>query len=234
MTQDTSFIVTQLEQVVKDRAQRLLSGLPDSFLKLLVGRKFAIAGNSLNSGVPRDIDLFPLDDQGLLIQEKDCPFEILASTANALTIDVEGQVVQTCNYFRPSVEELVYSFDFTHIQVGVLVLSSAPLTVLNAYFTPQWVIAQAQGDSKYTGTTDYPLSSLLRVQKYRHQGSLSRRTAIQATFHILNHILERGFHDYEDFKDQLDAVDLGIVPEEQKELKSYLLALFENLRTDVR
>ncbi|MEK0326875.1 MAG: hypothetical protein QQN63_14350, partial [Nitrosopumilus sp.] len=79
MTQDTSFIVTQLEQVVKDRAGYLVSGLPPSFLRLLVGRKFAIAGNSLNSGVVRDIDLFPLDDPaiGPLIQAKHCPFKIL-------------------------------------------------------------------------------------------------------------------------------------------------------------
>ena len=47
---------------------------------------------------------------------------------------------------------------------------------------------------------------------------------------ILGDIVERGFHDYQDFKDQLDAVDLGLLTEDFKQVDNAdLMKLFELL-----
>jgi chromosomal replication initiation ATPase DnaA len=37
---------------------------------------------------------------------------------------------------------------------------------------------------------------------------------------IVHDIIERGFKGYEDFKDQLDAIDLGMVPDDIEQLQT--------------
>ena len=56
---------------------------------------------------------------------------------------------------------------------------------------------------------------------------------LMETLKVLRDIVSRGFTDYEDFKDQLDAVDLGLLPEDIKQLDNdVLMDLFELLRKD--
>jgi hypothetical protein len=49
---------------------------------------------------------------------------------------------------------------------------------------------------------------------------------------ILYDIVDVGFKDYEDFKDQIDAVDLGLIDSPTAELQESLSELFQNLRKD--
>ena len=98
-----------------------------------------------------------------------------------------------------------------NIQVGVhLVCVSGGLHVKQVYFSKNWVSAQLTRSTWFVGS-EYPLSSLVRLMKYYARGNFERSTAISSVLAVVLAILKRGFKDYDDFKDQLDAVDLGYV-----------------------
>ena len=59
-------------------------------------------------------------------------------------------------------------------------------------------------------------------------------TYYTAVINILANIIQRGFKDYDDFKDQLDAVDLGLLEEDYKDAKEDFLKLFEMLNKSER
>lgn len=46
----------------------------------------------------------------------------------------------------------------------------------------------------------------------------------------MNDIIKRGVSDYQDFKDQLDAVDLGVAPEDFQGLESVIKELYVRLK----
>ncbi len=63
--------------------------------------------------------------------------------------------------------------------------------------------------------SEYPLSSLIRLVKYAKRGLYpARRDYLADMLRILTAVVERGYSDYEDFKDQLDAIDLNYEGEE--------------------
>jgi len=151
-----------------------------------------------------------------------------------MTFKVGEQIVQLCFYPQPTLKALVDSFDFAHIQVGVHIhigdvdgLSIA--TVSSVYHTEAWVTSHAMQTTWYTGS-EYPLSSLLRSIKYASRGDFAGKSYIPSAINILKGIIKRGFSGYEDFKDQLDAVDLGLI---EKDLEGCNISeLFELLRRD--
>ena len=59
--------------------------------------------------------------------------------------------------------------------------------------------------------SQYPLASLIRLNKYVKQGAFGGKAYIPSALNILMVVIERGFKSYDDYKDQLDAVDLGLV-----------------------
>lgn len=210
-----------------------------------------IAGNSLNATAicdVNDIDVYPAheDDWEYVsklvadLKEGDPLKErlVFSASANALTFETsDGITVQFCSYYKASLEDLVDSFDFAHIQVGAeLALVFGDVfdcfvdgTETVTYFTEAWTASRSLGTSEFVGS-EYPLSSLIRLAKYTERGWFGRGGFIAETIRILVAIIERGFTDYEDYKDQLDAVDLGLVPEELSELEfAELYRLFELL-----
>jgi hypothetical protein len=59
---------------------------------------------------------------------------------------------------------------------------------------------------------------------------LSRGAHIRAVISALAAVVKRGFSGYDDFKDQLDAIDLGLLPDEMSEVESApLLELYNRL-----
>lgn len=52
------------------------------------------------------------------------------------------------------------------------------------------------------------MSSLIRAHKYAERGWLSNSDYRRTVCEILNNIIVRGFHNYNDFKDQMLAIDL--------------------------
>jgi len=186
--------------------------------------EFFLGGGAVATRDMNDIDIYPAGDAAFTIPKG----VILASSKNATTIG-NAPPLQFCNYKRATLAQLVASFDFAHIQARAHVKDGA---ILSVEWTPAFVAANACRTSEFTGS-DYPLSSSIRLLKYNKRGELTRHHSIHSMLNIIREIVERGFKDYEDFKDQLDAVDLGLNPEElEGVVRSNVMRLFELLRKD--
>ena len=159
----------------------------------------------------------------------------MSSTKNATTlVGPEKRVLQLCNFVHPSLRELVESFDFSHIQVGVWFNLRGATRIESIYYSDNWLRFRALGDSQFEGSA-YPLSSLVRLFKYSSRREISQGRTLWSIFEILEAISSRGFEDYDDFKDQIDAVDLGLLPEDLENLNSETLSnLFNLLRRDTK
>lgn len=190
---------------------------------LLDNEKYMVAGGCFGVDTPNDYDIYPATGQRFdrkcireqaksLAKTRDC--SVVHESKNAITVKCDGKLLQFCDYVKSSLPSLVTSFDFTHCQVGVLVKTTedsnggfgAPY-VEEVFFTSEWVMARVTLKTKFTGS-DYPLSSLVRTFKYAKRGLLNAAATRGTVLEILTAILERGYKDYADFKDQLEAVDL--------------------------
>jgi len=185
-------------------------------LLLDVAKKFNlqrlfIAGSSALPSVPyRDIDVFfdrraSFDHKADLSDWKDF---IIYTTRNAVSLRFNGKVVQLCKYYKSSLEELLLSFDFAHIQAGFEVkFDKGVITAGDLLVTYDCMLAHFKKTTWYTGS-EYPLSSLLRLFKYAKRLNLPSKVIRLEAIKIVTDIMTRGFYSYEDLKDQLDAVDL--------------------------
>ena len=208
--------------------------------------EFYIAGNSLNIGKPNDLDLFPINKQDfrrmkdLVYKNK---FSIVSSTKNALTVKHKNRIIQFCNYHFDSLEEMVESFDFAHIKIGakIFCFNGQPF-VKDMYMSSDYIESQVVGRTWFVGSS-YPLSSLMRLFKYyKNEDGVFRQQFIYESIKILNQIISRGVSNYESlngvgsWKYAVDAVDLGLVPEDFKELtknNDVLSELFSLLKREV-
>lgn len=208
-------------------SKRFYSRLNTISFKELGLKEVYVAGNCLNRLSPHDIDVFPVNEDDFIgLKSKLKP---IVFTKNALTVKINNITVQFCNYHHNSLVELVDSFDFAHIKLGVHVVNDC---IEDIYISEDYKDARIIESTYYT-KSDYPLSSLIRLYKYHKRGDLAGKSYMIETLKIMTDIVERGFEDYEDFKDQLDAIDLGLVPEDVAELETAnLLKLFELLRKD--
>ena len=180
--------------------------------ELLGGAVYRVAGNSLNASELHDIDVYPsTKDQFMDIKTRlhGAKHNLLFVSRNAVTAMVGGRIVQFCNYFHETLSGLVDSFDFSHIQIGVEIKGTS---VESLYCTEEYVGTLAGGGTRYLGSA-YPLSSLIRLVKYAKRGDFTGKTWKHDIFVIFKDIVERGFVDYDDYRDQLDAVDLAYLEE---------------------
>lgn len=198
----------KVENIIKSRLEERLKDIDFSELKPGLTEVY-VAGNSLNKLSPNDFDVFPVSpgDFDNLIFDKAV---LLSKTRNATTVKYEDKVIQFCNYHYPSLKKLVDSFDFAHIKIGARVKNNY---VEELYMSEDYKIARLTEGSYYT-KSEYPTSSLVRLFKYERRGDFSGNRHIIEALKILTDISIRGFKSYDDFKDQLDAVDLGLVPED--------------------
>lgn len=213
---DQIYVSRRIADEVVRRAYRLDF---HTVYKLIGNRPFFLAGGSLCGDPVNDFDLYPdptapFDNDAVLdaVFAKPDKYELLAKTRNAITVRLldKGQVVQFCSYRKPSLTELVKSFDFSHIQVGIgFAGAGEPPYASRVYYTDEFVLATVVRRTTYTGS-EYPLSSLVRLFKYAKRDKLTRDGVAQAVMKIMKDILARGYENYADFKSQLDAVDLGI------------------------
>jgi len=212
----------QIEDMMRKRLERRV---PWEWLKEREIDRVYVGGGCMNRGEPNDIDLFPVrKDQFKGVDTS----EAIAVTASASTFIVGKTPVQLCNYHHNSLEELVKSFDFAHIQIGARV-HVATKNVEQLYYTDDWSRSHALETTWYTGSA-YPLSSLIRLIKYIKRDLFPGRSYIMSIVSILNDVIERGYENYGDFKDQLDAIDLGLLEDEYS--REDLLKLFSMLRKD--
>lgn len=240
--------MTRMEDRVEDRiSQRMYSRLNKLFFPLakILGEnaKYYVCGNSCNAATPNDYDIYSVDKPFNFdvlkchINIKGYDIKVICETKNALTVSIDGIVVQFCSYYKGSLEELVESFDYAHIQIGIKVVSDWQLydsDIFYAYSSShieQIYVSSAYIESHILGTTwftgsEYPLSSLIRHAKYNSRGNFAAKTeSTAAIIQILTAILQRGFRSYEDFKDQLAAVDLLLLSEEEHNAASELYSV---------
>jgi hypothetical protein len=222
-------------QKIEAKARWILDTItPDLARILLPGEHIGLvlAGGSLGSDKINDIDLYRLDGRPWDFAH---PIQSVFASKNAKTFSGKWPI-QFCNYSKPTLPELIQSFDFAHIQVGVRFMftnhahESARYSMWESYMTDDFWRARLEQESRYTGS-EYPLSSLLRAGKYYNRGQMTRGIYIRSIIDAMHDVFKRGFKDYDDFKDQLDAVDLSLLPEEVNELsKGKLLSLYELLK----
>jgi len=205
----------KIAMAVANRAFRLDF---DTVYKLVDYKPFYLAGGSLCGDEVHDFDLYPEPGKPFDATEIEHMIEttcaadaaVVHKSPNALTVRLlaKNQIVQFCSYRKPSLEALVDSFDFSHIQVGIAFRGNgcAPYHD-HVYYTDAFVVANVTRRTVYTGS-EYPLSSLMRLFKYHKRGKLTKREAAQASMKILKDVLERGYENYADYKDQLNAIDL--------------------------
>lgn len=196
---------------------------------------YFVAGNSCNAAAPHDFDIYPnggriFDFDRIKSRVESVGGYIVIETRNALTVNIKGKVIQFCNYWKPNLVSLINSFDFAHIQIGVAVdINWRPgdfeddkggyekSTITEVEFTDDWQKAHMLETTWYTGS-EYPLSSLLRTTKYFQRGAYACKHEYKKDIlNILNDIISRGYSDYQDYKDQLAAVDLLLLEPEEKE-----------------
>ena len=186
--------------------------------------EIAIAGGSLLDAEPHDFDVYAANDTGKLnlrlVQSnaKRKGWTYVTETKNALTLkDPQGRTYQFCTFCRPTPQELVAAFDFAHCQVCVS--NYGDDGNWKAYYTENFLQAMASQRTFFVGSP-YPMGALCRVVKYAKYGYYGQegRAWIRDVFKILNAFVRRGFGDYDDFKDQVDAVDLGFEGSEVLEL----------------
>ena len=72
------------------------------------------------------------------------------------------------------------------------------------------------------------MSSLIRLLKYYERGVINKGNAISSIVEIITQISSRGFNGYSDFKDQLDAVDLGLLPDDSDQIQYTALTTLYN------
>ena len=223
-----------IDNAIKSRLDARLKNLYSAIAILLSydHEYYIIAGNSLNVAKPNDFDIYP-DDSSFdfaAITKRLKSFDgayVVCETRNALTINLSGHVLQFCNYSKKNVSQLIESFDFAHIQIGAVVhICWEPgdpedgggyrsSFIQSIWITDDYKASHIIGTTWYTGS-DYPLSSLIRCIKYAQRGAYANKFEYKADIlKILGDIINRGYRNYEDFKDQLAAVDLMLLEEQE-------------------
>ena len=214
-----------IKDIIGKRICGRIKPITEGLISILGAKfKFIVAGNSLNKDIPNDFDLYA---------DKGCEFnfenikkqvsEVLSETINALTVKINDTVVQFCKYKKDSIQELVDSFDFAHIQIGAsfeikeyIESTDCYIVLQEVYISDNWEQAKLLETTFYTKPeveSSFPMSSMIRAFKYKERGNFGDGSYIAAVFAILNQFLNRGFANYKDFKDQLAAVDLAMLDE---------------------
>ena len=231
--------IPAIDKALKDKASRAPLW---EIAFLLCNEPFALAGGCLVTDPPNDYDVYPMSTYakafdrrsikaGLESLKKTHDCAVLFESRNALTVCVDGKHIQFCDYVvrspsvpdKPSLVELVRSFDYTHVQVGV---SFAPMDDGKGsirtpeadliYYTDDYLETLITKQTKYSGT-EFPLGALIRLRKYDKRGLLPLSRYRQTVLDILADIINRGFVDYDDFKKQLESVDLRVLTKDESD-----------------
>lgn len=226
---------------VSDRIRLRMNKRLEKFYKpiaLLLGEDvdYYVAGNSCNSLVPNDYDIYPIEDKfdfdEIKTYAEKMKMPIVSETKNALTIIINGKPVQFCSYIKSSLLDLIESFDFAHIQIGMLVHNEWDgeykySKIKEIRTTCDWEESQLLNTTWYT-CSEYPLSSLLRCVKYAQRGDFAGKSWKVSMMDIVKDIVERGYKDYDDFKDQISAIDLVLLDENESNSAFELFKTFQN------
>ena len=227
-----------VSETIKVRINKRLRNLYKP-IALLLGEDvdYYIAGNSCNASVPNDYDIYSIKSKfnfdDIKMYAERMKMTVVSETKNALTIIINGTPVQFCSYIKSSLLDLIESFDFAHIQIGVQIHNKwndgiyEYSEVKNVKTTCEWEKSQLLNTTWYTHS-EYPLSSLLRCVKYAQRGNFAGKSWKVSMMDIVKDIVERGYNNYEDFKDQLAAIDLALLDEDESNVAYNLFQTFRD------
>lgn len=130
---------------------------------------------------------------------------ICHATNKSLLLQSDGQDVQFIVFkFFESVQDIFDSFDFT------AVMGAFSLKEKTFYFHPDFLKHNAQRFLSFNKGTDYPLISMLRVDKYRERGyTTSKQEMLKIGFAIAN----KDFDSWEKVIDEVGSM-YGLNPDE--------------------
>lgn len=200
---------TSIESTLRERAGRLRD--PKAVADIL-GQPFVLAGGAMRTALPRDYDIFGYDRPIDLSEvEWRCreriDIVVLATTDNAVTVDCKGQTIQFCRHFKPTALGLVGSFDFSHVQAGVVFDGEG--RIANVAYTNAFEDVELHHETpRYTGS-EYPLSSLARLVKFKSRGDFlpgGDDYFVAQIMAVFRDIVKRGFTDEDDFCTQCAAI----------------------------
>lgn len=198
--------------------------------------KYWVAGSSCNKDKPNDYDVYsPKSFNFDAISEHAAKMNLhtVSVTKNAVTVIINDTPVQFCNYPKLSLKSLIDSFDFAHVQVGVEITTTwddgvySDSRITECCMTEDYKDSMIVGSTWYTGS-EYPLSSMIRLVKYAKRDCFLGNSYKVSQIQILNDIVRRGFKDYNDFKDQLEAIDILLLGENEANIASELFATFQD------
>ena len=208
------------KEIIERRLENRLKGITyhiSSMLGEYEEHSIYIAGNSLNRQKPNDFDIYPTHKNqfdSLCLEN----YNVLMKSKNAITVRIpeNGKIIQFCKYFKKDLKALVNSFDFAHIKLGAKIQIEKEdfndFYIKDLYLSKDYICSKVSEGSFYTGS-EYPLSCLMRIFKYQKRGDFAGKSYMAETIKILSDIISRGFDNYDDFKNQIDAVDLMWMPE---------------------
>jgi hypothetical protein len=156
---------SSLESILSSRAKRCI----EISNGMLSKGEYYLAGSAIASNKIRDIDVFPVEGEEFNIPKTGR----IVTTKNAITIKNEPPI-QFCSYRKESLEALIRSFDFSHIQAGAHIRSGEVIAV---QWTEEFLYAKASNSSSFVGS-EYPLSSLVRLPKYFKRGEIQQSALI--------------------------------------------------------
>ena len=216
---------TSIESTLRARAGRLRD--PKAIADILE-QPFILAGGAMRPAMPRDYDIFGCD-RPIDLSEVECrcreriDIVVLTTTDNAVTIDHKGQTIQLCKHFKPTALGLVDSFDFSHVQAGVVFDGEGRMA--DAVYTGAFENVELNHEIPcYTGS-EYPLSALARLVKFKNRGdfwSSGEGYFVAQIMAIFCDIVRRGFTDEDDFCAQCAAISTSFAYVDPTELYDLL------------
>lgn len=205
--------VVSTDEKLRERAKRLLH--PEEIAAIL-GQSFVLAGGAMRVDEPRDFDIFgvafPIDLKEVRERcDRRPDTTVVCRTDNALTVLRHGQTIQFCRFHKPTPTALVWSFDFTHVQAGVVFDRCGEMreTAYSEHFNN---VEQYSFPPEYNGS-EYPLSSLSRLFRFQKRGDFAGENEdyfLGQVLKIMCDIVKRGFRDEADFQDQCSAISAAL------------------------
>ena len=147
------------------------------------------------------------------------PYDLIvkfATKRSMLCVDKYGQQkLQFIHYkIHPNIESIFQSFDFEHV-MGAFDFATEEF-VLHENFMK----ANAQRLMQFNTATDFPITSMMRVQKYKERGyTISKAQMLRIAFTIAN----KKYASWQDVKSEISGL-YGIAPEDMfDETKTFSL-----------
>lgn len=211
----------EVEKQLKNRAHQILAKMEYFKDALTDNTPFFLGGSAIAASNPNDIDIFFLSSKfagdairwvgsktGVLGKIKKIYDGDSAYTFECSSSDVPFQFIRKS---FGSLQIMIDSFDFAHIQAGVEVVKTmGKFEICRTYWTDAYEKSLEIGDSWYTGS-DNPFSALYRLSKYHAKGEVSALSFKTQMIKIINDMFEQEYIGSAQVRRQLSVIAMSDV-----------------------